>query len=124
MFIWKKVCIRPLLSSNYIIQVRQYGRWTNRTPVRTLPSEEDVNKYPAEQIEAESNITKINSEKVHWRHKPCDSNSSNEQTEKPKQVFCRKVVKKNTSYDMIQTVMDSNGEFIYTKLPNKDARMT
>ncbi|KAK9721120.1 SpoU rRNA Methylase family [Popillia japonica] len=106
------------------VVVRQYGRWTNRTPVRTLPSEEDVNKYPAEQIEAESNITKINSEKVHWRHKPCDSNSSNEPTEKPKQVLCRKVVKKNTSYDMIQTVMDSNGEFIYTKLPNKDARMT
>ncbi|KAI4470057.1 rrna methyltransferase 3 [Holotrichia oblita] len=123
MFIRKKVCIRQLLtSSEYITQARHYGRWTHRTPVRTLPSEEDVNIYSAEQTKCNDND--IYSGKVNWKHKPRDANSSNEQTEKLKQVLSKNAVKKNVSYDMIQTVMDSNGEFVYTKLPNKDARMT
>ncbi|KAI4471764.1 rrna methyltransferase 3 [Holotrichia oblita] len=123
MFIWKKVCIRQLLtSSEYIPQARHYGRWTHRTPLRTLPSEEDVNIYPAEQTKCNDND--IYSGKVNWKHKPRDANSSNEQTEKLKQVLSKNAVKKDVSYDMIQTVMDSNGEFVYTKLPNKDARMT
>lgn len=100
---------------NYIkIGIRSYARWTHRRPTRVLINEEcDKNNGNAiEQIDESSidlNQTQLESQKnvdtnKHW----------------PQHVV-KQTQKKEV--DMLETVIDPQGNFVYTKMKNNDPRI-
>lgn len=123
MFTWAKISTRQLqINSDHLIQIKRYGRWTHRRPSRILPPEEYDNKSEViigNQDETVKEHTPTNT--IKWKHIP--SNQEAKGNVRPKIKPYIKNVKNQGSCDMLQTTIDSNGELIYTKLPNKDAKV-
>lgn len=128
MFSWVHVCLkRSLKHFEFSADIKSYSRWSHRRPIRILPSEEEqhiieitVDKNLEDNMKLEQNkITDIQ-----WRHAlPNESESNTTQTRPVRRSHVKKKDAK-TSYDMLQTVIDSDGGFVYTKLPDKDAKLT
>ncbi|KRT80350.1 hypothetical protein AMK59_6432 [Oryctes borbonicus] len=121
MFSWIQISTKAFPRSSR--QVKNYGRWTHRRPVRILPSEEhsDSNTIETDANHNEVNVKTSKASSIQWRHAPIKETLNDKP--KLKETLSKLNIKKESSYDMLQTVIDSNGEFIYTKLPNKDCRV-
>ncbi|XP_057664220.1 rRNA methyltransferase 3, mitochondrial [Diorhabda carinulata] len=111
-----------LLSESFLNltqQSRCLARWFNRKPVNVISSEE----YDEE---TDTRITQKSSKNTAWNENYF-ANKSNEKKEpkdvKPLTISKRMPVSK-VIVDMLETTIDQNGNFIYTKMNNNDVRIT
>ncbi|XP_018563621.1 rRNA methyltransferase 3, mitochondrial [Anoplophora glabripennis] len=121
-------------------QIRYLPRWSHRRPVRAIPAEEydeakdiQIRKPLIKTAEKEQN-TKIN-----WNQSRINSLKSENETisEKPphktktgkktKPLSISKVTKSKSNkeaIDMLETIIDQDGNFVYTKMKNNDSRIS
>lgn len=146
-----KNCLqKPFLSSYLSLQqVRFYARWSHRRPVRVYTPEEyeaaqkqnNVKKCSSEttNILPLPSIEENNCETVERVVRAANERTEGAETEKlevedfgfekitnPKTCNLRKPVHKKEvpKVDMLETIIDGNGNFVYTKMQNKDTRIT
>lgn len=129
-----KYTIQKLISVN-VVQLRFYPRWTHRKPLKVLSPEE----YKTQELDYTKETKTVNQDnKIKWKHSTeskhdVGNNSdlkiidldeldfkSNVNKHKPK---IKKPLAKKTVTDMLETIIDANGEIIYTKMQNNDPRV-
>lgn len=140
-----KNCLQKSFLNSYfsLQQVRYYPRWSHRRPVRVYTSEE----YKAIQsgsVQKREEITekftpKIESncetvERIEKATRPLAEKVEAEEVDdfgfekikQPKTVNLRRPVHKKEvpTVDMLETVIDPEGNLIYSKMKNKDNRIT
>lgn len=138
---FKKCLQKPFLSSCFALQqVRYYPRWSHRRPVRVYSPEEyealqknqtqwreHTNPLPHSmmaQQSSESLERMTRSKEVEEDLQVEDFGF--ERIVKPKTANLRKPINKKPvqTVDMLETVIDAEGNFVYTKMGNKDSRIT
>lgn len=125
-FICKKLVIN-LIQINVKQQVRYYARWTHRRPVKVIPAE----KYQNLEDDNYSNISKFPRTTVKDGHKIINMEDVDLISNIPEDIVKEKVkptkkhvnVKKVKVTDMLQTIIDADGNVVYTKMQNKDFRI-
>lgn len=115
-----------------VFQVRFYSRWSHRTPLKVYTPEE------YEEIEKKSHGKKneslvgeqLGGLKTSWQR----TNDKKESQTKlvdyqiksrkdPKPLIATKQKSEVKSVDMLETVVDSEGNFVYTKMKDNDSRV-
>lgn len=117
-------------------QVRFYPRWSHRRPVRVYspdeyqalrkPQEVMVNKTIANSCEITEGVEKTNNKTEEQQESLQVVDLGYERIKPPRTLNLRKPTHKKeiAKVDMFETVMDDDGNFIYTKMQNKDIRVT
>lgn len=125
MFVFKSPFLRLSLSNFPRNHSREYARWASRRPKRVLPSEE-AEEEPEREHESEEAET---FGKINWKHpevtstlRKLDDASDTVVQYKiiPKKQRAAKQKLKLDTTDMLQTIIDSEGNFVYTKLRDHD----
>nr|XP_023020610.1 rRNA methyltransferase 3, mitochondrial [Leptinotarsa decemlineata] len=105
-------------------------RWSRRSPIRVIPSEE------YDEVEDVPLRTKISSKEYNADVSPLRNNSRynlskynpRSKTFKPLTISKSsqnvRETKKYTTVDMLETIIDSDGNCVYTKLKNNDSRIS
>lgn len=115
-----KTCVIKLIRNSTKQQIRHYPRWSHRIPARVILPEEQLPNHAA----PEDNYKKFNSAEPRIK----DGNNIididevdalSENVENPK----KKQFKKKITTDMLETVIDWNGNIIYTKMKDNDPRI-
>nr|CAI5847063.1 unnamed protein product [Callosobruchus analis] len=131
-----KTAIRP----TSLQQIRCLPRWNHRRPVKVIASEEydeeRDTKIKQTHHEDDEQIVK-NPKKINWKMPKVGTRILDEikQTNKsiefkikadikPLTVTKQKTSKKAASFDMLETTIDADGNFIYTKMQNNDPRIS
>lgn len=144
-----KNCLqKPVLKSFLQLQqVRYYPRWSHRRPVRIYTPEEyatvqkeNVQKFEEvthkfkPQLESKCEVTE-HVEKI-TKNKNVEQTDSDDNTEVPDFGFKKITQQKNANLrrpihkkevpkvDMLETIIDVDGNLVYTKMQNKDTRIT
>lgn len=149
-----KNCVQKLIVSNLSIQqLRFYPRWSHRTPAKVLNSE-DYERTEQKYLEKKeitysqtsnknnledriNNSSYENRQNHHNVHEIEPSTTNLEDSDKEqiaykinlkqsKRVNLRvpNKSKPKSTADMLETVIDKDGNYVYTKMQNKDLRIT
>lgn len=119
-----KPCFIKLIQNTVNQQIRFYPRWSHRTPVRVIPPEKLQKTIP--DVENEEISHHKSSSIIKDKHPIIDIDELNSLTEpfNVKSTTSNKSQKKKThTTDMLETVIDAEGNIVYKKLKNNDSRV-
>lgn len=109
-------------------QVRFYARWSHRRPVRVYTPEEygTLQKQQVQTIVERIEKTTVSNQEKQEEQDVEVEDFGFERITKPKTKILRKPLHKKEikTVDMLETVIDGEGNIIYTKMGNKDTRIT
>lgn len=112
---------------------REYSRWAHRRPKRVLTREE----FESSETKVQNGSPEESFEKIDWKHPVVDgtavktlrqldrlSDSAVQYRVVPMKIRKSKQKQEvDSTTDMLQTVIDEEGNFVYTKLGNHDPKV-
>ncbi|KAJ8969850.1 hypothetical protein NQ317_017470 [Molorchus minor] len=125
----------PIIRNNpFTGQVRFLPRWTHRRPIRVIPAEEYDKNVDKPKIIKVKPVSGDITENHGYTLFPSSSRSRasenfstehNSQTRKiPKPLTISKIRNESgKQFDMLETVIDGDGNFVYSKMKNNDSRV-
>ncbi|XP_044265741.1 rRNA methyltransferase 3, mitochondrial [Tribolium madens] len=122
-----------LKSKVVVLQVRFYPRWSHRRPLKVYTPEEyeEMEKKPQGGNDESSIFDKYGGLRTSWNRakNEKDTNKSVDYQIKPKKekkplIATKQKSEVKSSVDMLETVIDNEGNFIYTKMKNNDQRVS
>lgn len=139
MAVFKNCLQKPFLSACFSVkQVRFYARWSHRRPVRVYTPEEYETLQKQQFQKQQATTIDSNCETVERIEKTVKNEEQQEEQgvgvedfgferiTNPKTKILRKPLHKKEikTVDMLETVIDGEGNLVYTKMGNKDTRIT
>ncbi|EFA10621.1 RNA methyltransferase-like protein 1 homolog [Tribolium castaneum] len=126
--------VKNALKSQIVVsQVKFYSRWSHRRPLKVYSPEEyeEMEKKAQDGNDESSIFDKYGGLKTSWErakiekdtNKPVDYQIKSKKDKKPLVATKQKSEVKST-FDMLETVIDNEGNFIYTKMKDNDRRIS
>ncbi|KAG5894925.1 hypothetical protein JTB14_008884 [Gonioctena quinquepunctata] len=103
-------------------------RWTHRSPIRVIPSEDydEIEDTIKTNKQAFDEMKQTHMQAVSPKSRYGENLVKNNRDVKPLTISKRNLINKQvkkTTVDMLETIIDSDGNFIYTKLKDNDSRI-
>lgn len=119
MFVLKLVANKNVQNIANFQQKRCIPRWSSRTPKKVYLPGEIENEVDIEQISNEDRVTSSNKFEVPLSF----SFNSKQSVSQQKVPTLRKMKKQSTTTDMLETIIDCDGNLVYTKMNDNDSRV-
>lgn len=110
-----KICINKVLETSGKLQIRHYSRWSHRKPTQTIFSENSQERsHKIKNVQKHKNECLINLNEL---------DAVSEHVMHLKKGAKKGTVPKKIVTDMLETIIDLDGNIVYTKMKDNDPRV-